>query len=96
MAMGKPVIAPDGTSTTETLIIPGKTGLLFEAGSEEAFSSAILTLARDPALRQRMGNEAGRYAHSNFTWRQQVQDLIHAFDVALDAGTSATRLGAKQ
>ncbi len=83
MAMRKPVIAPDGNSTTEEVIVPYENGLLFEAGSKDVFSNAIMTLASDPELRQKLGTEARKSAQGNFTWYHQANNLLCAFRAAL-------------
>lgn len=83
MAMGKPVIAPNGNSTTETVIIPNKNGLLFEAGNENSLAKAIILLAKKPELMREMGAESRRFVKSNFTWYHQTKGLFHAFEAAL-------------
>jgi glycosyltransferase involved in cell wall biosynthesis len=82
MAMRKPVIAPDGNSITEEVIIPYKNGLLFEAGNEDALCHAIMTLATNPELRQKMGVEAREFVQSNCTWYHQADKLLRAFRAA--------------
>jgi glycosyltransferase involved in cell wall biosynthesis len=83
MAMRRPVIAPDGNSITKEVIIPYKNGLLFEAGNEDALCHAIMTLATNPELRQKMGVEAREFVQSNFTWYHQAQCLLRAFRAVL-------------
>jgi glycosyltransferase involved in cell wall biosynthesis len=83
MAMRKPVIASNGNSITEEVIIPYENGLLFEAGSEDALSNAIMTLASNPELRQKLGIEARKSVQSNFTWYHQANKLLRAFQAAL-------------
>jgi glycosyltransferase involved in cell wall biosynthesis len=83
MAMRKPVIAPSGNSITEEVVIPYKNGLLFEVGSEDALKDAIVMLATNPELRQRMGVEARQWVQDNFTWYHQGQKLLRAFEAAV-------------
>ncbi len=82
MAMRKPVIAPSGNSITEEMVIPYKNGLLFEAGSEDAMREAIILLATNPELRQRMGVEARDWVQTSFTWYNQASRLLKAFQAA--------------
>jgi glycosyltransferase involved in cell wall biosynthesis len=58
MAMKRPVVAVNSGGTPE-VVEHGKTGLLSEHGDTAALAANILTLLRNPALRERMG-EAGR------------------------------------
>ena len=58
MAAGLPVVGTDHGGVRET-VADGETGVLVPPGDEEAQAEALLRLARDAGLRQRMG-EAGR------------------------------------
>jgi len=88
MAMRKPVIAPSGNSITEAVVIPYQNGLLFEAGSQDSLKDAIITLAKDPELAQKMGAQAREFVQSNFTWYHQVRSLVEAFQAALALSVS--------
>jgi glycosyltransferase involved in cell wall biosynthesis len=83
MAMRKAVVAPNGNSITEDVIVPGQNGLLFEAGSAESLGSAIVSLATRPDLRYKLGVEARDVAHKRFTWDCQASALLKAFQAAL-------------
>lgn len=83
MAMGKPVVAPNGNLINETVVIPHKNGLLFEAGNEISLANAIKTLAMDPEMMREFGVEARRFVENNFTWYHQTRDLVRAFEAAL-------------
>jgi glycosyltransferase involved in cell wall biosynthesis len=83
MAMGKPVIAPGNNTTVEAVVMPNRHGLLFEAGNADSMKNAIITLAIDPVLRQRMGKDARRSVQNNYTWYQQACKLIQAFKSTL-------------
>ncbi len=56
--MAKPVVATDIRGSREE-VVAGETGLLVPVRDASALSQAFITLASDPAMRQRMG-EAGR------------------------------------
>lgn len=58
MAMGRPVVSTDRGGPAET-VIDGETGYLVPPDDPAALAARVITLLRDPALRQRMG-EAGR------------------------------------
>lgn len=66
MAVGLPVIAFD-ISFNREVVEPNVTGLLVPAGNVEGLANAMLTLARDPALRKRLGNNAARRVRENFS-----------------------------
>jgi glycosyltransferase involved in cell wall biosynthesis len=83
MAMGKPVVAPNKNSIVETVVIPNQDGFLFEAENADSMKNAIMALAIDPDLRQKMGEEARRSVVNNYTWYHQVGNLIEAFQSAL-------------
>jgi glycosyltransferase involved in cell wall biosynthesis len=58
MAAGRPVVASRVGGLAEA-VADGETGLLVPPGDDEALAAAIHRLARDPAMRARLG-EAGR------------------------------------
>jgi spore coat protein SA len=58
MASGVPVVSTRRGGPSET-VIDGETGYLVDAGDDAALAERVLTLLRDPGLRQRMG-AAGR------------------------------------
>lgn len=58
MACGKAVVGPNAGGIPE-FVQHGKNGLLYDMGNAEALASAVLTLLRDPAFRERLG-AAGR------------------------------------
>lgn len=70
---GKPVISYDVGGARE-IVIPGKTGYLLPRDAVTELEAAILELAGNPELRQRLGEEGRRrfadvYRHENMTRR---------------------------
>jgi glycosyltransferase involved in cell wall biosynthesis len=62
LLVGRPVISYDIDGARE-IVLP-ETGILLKAGDPEGLSAAILRLADDPVLRQRLGQEGRRrFAH---------------------------------
>ncbi|HLH66180.1 MAG TPA: glycosyltransferase family 4 protein [Solirubrobacteraceae bacterium] len=57
-AAGLPLIASPHGGATEDLVRDGHSGLVVEPADEEALAAAIARLARDPALRARLGRAA--------------------------------------
>ncbi len=58
MASGKPVVSTRRGGPSET-VVDGETGYLVDAGDADALADRVVTLLRNPNLRQRMG-AAGR------------------------------------
>lgn len=54
MALGRAIVAPDSANIRE-ILTDGRDALLFDPESEDAFAEAILALARDEGLRDRLG-----------------------------------------
>jgi glycosyltransferase involved in cell wall biosynthesis len=61
MALGKPVVATRVAGSAD-LIKDGETGRLVSIGNAHAFAEAVVTLLRDPTLRNRMGAAAAARA----------------------------------
>jgi glycosyltransferase involved in cell wall biosynthesis len=74
MAVGLPVVASRVGGNPE-LVEEGQTGLLFRAGSDIEFASAVETLLLNPELRRRMGEEARRRALEKY----QVDSVLEQF-----------------
>lgn len=73
MAAGKPVIATKVGGIPE-LVKDGETGILVSPGDKETLAQAILRLAKDPELRQRMGKEGQRRAIERFDIAQTSRE----------------------
>ena len=75
LALGKPVVAYDLLEARRTA---RDAALLVPRGDVGAFAEAILDVARDPALRQRLGDEARRRA-KELTWEHSERALLAAY-----------------
>lgn len=64
MACGRAVVGPNAGGIPE-FVQHGENGLLYEMGNAETLAEAVLTLLRDPALRERLGR-AGREKAEQF------------------------------
>jgi phosphatidylinositol alpha 1,6-mannosyltransferase len=73
-AAGLPVIAPRAGGPID-LVDHGLNGFLFDPTDDTEMRSAVELLARDPALRQRMG-EAGRRSVLGRTWESVCDTLF--------------------
>jgi len=61
-----PVVLSDRGAHPE-LIVPGKSGLLYEGGNSHALASQLGLLVGDPNLRRRMGDNGRRHAQRRFS-----------------------------
>ncbi len=74
MACGAPVIASAIGGIVDH-VEHGKDGLLFDSGSSEQLSSALVRLLSEPALASRLGEAAERYARESLDWDALVRRL---------------------
>lgn len=72
MAMGKAIVASD-LDQIGFILSSGDDSLLFKPGDSDELASAILTLASDPSMRARLGNNARKKAITCFSWDKHVQ-----------------------
>lgn len=72
MAMKKVFVASDVGGHRE-MVEDGVTGILFRAGDRRALADAVLRLASDAALRERLIVNGLRYAREERTWTRAVQ-----------------------
>ena len=74
MAAGLAVVASEA-GEIPTLVRDGHTGLLCPPGDVTALAAALLRLARDPALRQRLGM-AARVEAERHTWAANARAIV--------------------
>ena len=82
MASGRPVVVARAGGAAE-LFTEGRSGLGHEPGNAEDLARAILTLARDPALRARLGENARSEAEARFDRQRLGAELRTAYDELL-------------
>jgi glycosyltransferase involved in cell wall biosynthesis len=78
MASGKPVVSTRRGGPSET-VADGETGFLVDAGDADALARNVITLLRDPDLRERMG-AAGR---ARVEQRFSAQSMAESFNSVL-------------
>jgi glycosyltransferase involved in cell wall biosynthesis len=83
--MGKPVVAPAVAPVVEVLA-GGETGLLIEPGNASQLAERIVELARDPALRARLGAAGRAHVLAHHTWRNNAEQILAAHAKAAAAG----------
>lgn len=75
MSYGLPVIGTRNGGVLET-VVDGETGILNEPGDVEAQANAFLELARNPELRQKMGNAGRKRVAEHFSPDQEKDQLL--------------------
>ena len=90
MATGMPVVVSIIGATPE-MITSGEDGLLIPQGDREALAAAFTSLARDPALRRRLGENGRRRAREQFDVRGTAGRLLDAIRSAQDEATQSQR-----
>ena len=78
MAMGKGIVASQLGQIGEVLSHE-QTALMVEPGSVEELSDAIVRLAQDKSLRERLGAAARREAVERHTWKRNAQTVLDAY-----------------
>jgi glycosyltransferase involved in cell wall biosynthesis len=78
MAAGTCPLASD-LGQIRTLLGAGKRGALVEAGNVDAFTAAIVDLARRPDHAAALGADARAYALRSLTWGQNAERVLRAF-----------------
>jgi len=97
MASGKPVVASDmdgyrqvvlGKSEQAKPLLQGvakaMAGLLVEPKNEAALAGALGMLAKDAAMRKRMGASGRRQAVQRFSWESVGKRILEVYEKALD------------
>ena len=75
MSFGHPVLATDAGGIPE-VVIKGKTGFLYPVGDIASFTSGVVRLAKDKALRTRMGTAGKNHAKDTFGPKRIVEEYI--------------------
>jgi glycosyltransferase involved in cell wall biosynthesis len=84
MAAGRPVIASAVGSLPE-VVDDGVTGVLVPPSSVDALGTAIVNLARDPVLRERLGANGAARARRDFPLDKMVRGTIDVYVGALES-----------
>lgn len=78
MAMSKPIVA-SALGQIADVISDDHNGCLLEPGNIEMLTGAILKLATDEKLRDRLGSQARIDAIANYTWTRNAGRVVEAF-----------------
>jgi glycosyltransferase involved in cell wall biosynthesis len=77
-AAGIPVIAPNKGGVIEN-IQDGRNGFLYHPGDRADFLQKLITLIRDPALRETMG-QSGKAVVADYSWDQTIANLVEVWE----------------
>ena len=80
MGQSRLVVAPD-TEPVEMVVRDGENGLLFSAGDKDSFTRALLRGVDDHSLREQAGKQARCDVLQHYTWRQNAECVLNAFDL---------------
>ena len=72
MAAGRAIVAADGSAKG---VVDGETGLTFRNGSAVGLAAALRRLHDEPALRQRLGENARIAARARYSWRRAAAQI---------------------
>lgn len=78
MASGKPVVAYDCDGAREACL-EGKTGFLVQPGDVSALKNALLQLAGDPLLREKLGRGGREFVRDNFAVEKMVRGIYNLY-----------------
>jgi glycosyltransferase involved in cell wall biosynthesis len=81
MAAGLPVVVGRDGGPVD-IVEDGVTGLVVDGYDPAAIALAIAALAADPALRERLGLAARRWARANLSWDAHVQAILERLPAA--------------
>lgn len=71
---GKPVVAGDSGGVRDA-VVDGLNGLLVDPDDLNAITGAVVKLAKNPKMRQRMGQEGRARAVKEFNWKGQITKI---------------------
>jgi glycosyltransferase involved in cell wall biosynthesis len=91
MALGKAIVAPDQPNIREVLV-SGQNGLLFDPERPQALIETITDLAKDSALRARLGGAASKTIDQRgYTWHENASRVVVIAERALALTVQAGR-----
>jgi glycosyltransferase involved in cell wall biosynthesis len=82
MAAGKGIVSSQGSAK---LLEADQTGLVVPNGDVNAFAAAIVRLADDQQLRDRLGSAAREYVERNYSWDQAAERLERIYQRVVPA-----------
>jgi len=87
MASSLPLIATP-VGDVPTLVLDGRTGVMVPPENAALLASAIVTLLRNPAHRERLGAAARKLIEDEFSADRMTADYLHIYEEAASRGTT--------
>jgi len=84
MAFGCPVISTKGVGAISEMVIDGETGILVDKKNPKQIAEAVIRLANDSVLREKMGNAGRVKFERDFTLNKNIGNIINTFTKALN------------
>ena len=78
MAMEKTVLVSSVAALAEA-VVDGETGVVFEKGNIDDLADQLERLVRDPALTERLGQNARRWVAANRSWAQGGEEFAKIY-----------------
>jgi glycosyltransferase involved in cell wall biosynthesis len=78
LAAGKPVVAYDFDGADE-VCLEGQTGFLVRTGEVHTVAERLLQLAKDPALRERLGGRGREFVQEQFPVERMVEEVYQLY-----------------
>jgi len=91
MAVGLPVVAA-GTGGAAYMVESGRTGILVRPGNAEELAEALILLARNKELAEKLGRAAAHHAYCHFSAEAMVARVKEVYDEVLSQTSSASLL----
>jgi glycosyltransferase involved in cell wall biosynthesis len=88
-ACGVPVVATNVGGVPE-VCVDGKTGFLVPAEDAAVLAEKIILLAKDPALRQRLGAAGRNFVLKNYRWEETVDKMLKLFEGQINSSKCNT------
>jgi glycosyltransferase involved in cell wall biosynthesis len=85
MASGLPIVATP-VGDVPTVVLDGRTGVLVPPEDVPLLASAIVTLLRNPAERERLGSAAKKLIEDEFSANQMTVDYLRVYERAVFQG----------
>jgi glycosyltransferase involved in cell wall biosynthesis len=85
MAAGRPVVAYDGGGVPE-MVVDGETGRLCRSGDIDGLRRALVDLAGDKALRDRLGGAGRNRAREVFSVKRHLDRMESVFQSVASTG----------
>jgi glycosyltransferase involved in cell wall biosynthesis len=79
MACGLPVVA-SAVPGNDSLVLPGKTGYLFNLGDGDAFCAALREIGEKPALARVLGKSGRHRVEEEYSWERVARSYVALFD----------------